>query len=79
MDDGRTRVWEPPPAQVEQTYQPVEVRFEDGSWAVGRINAWWRPADGGPWCRVRVLRRGGAERWMPFDPEQVLLLPAGGI
>ncbi|MFD9128396.1 hypothetical protein [Kitasatospora sp. NPDC059571] len=67
--------WEPPETQVERVYQPVEVRYEDGDWAVGRINAWWRADDGTRWCRLRVLRRGEPQ-WTVFDPERLVLLPA---
>ncbi|MFF2350931.1 hypothetical protein ACFVVL_14230 [Kitasatospora sp. NPDC058115] len=71
--------WRPPEHEVEPAYQPVQITRADGSWAVGRINAWWRPAGAPPWCRVRAMGRGEAPAWMPFDPERLLLLPATGI
>jgi len=78
-DAGRRDAsWQPPPAQVRPVYQPVEVRGEDGDWALGRINAWWEPVGGGAWCRVRTVGRGGAERWMPYDPDRLTLLATGG-
>ncbi|MFE6866611.1 hypothetical protein ACFVFS_08635 [Kitasatospora sp. NPDC057692] len=71
--------WQPPEHEVEPAYQPVQINRADGSWAVGRINAWWRPTGGAAWCRVRTVGRGEAPAWMPFDPERLLLLPATGI
>ncbi|WP_233289006.1 hypothetical protein [Kitasatospora sp. MBT63] len=71
--------WRPPEAEVTAVYQPVEVLAEDGTWALGRINAWWRPQDGPAWCRVRILRARTAPRWIPFDPERLVLLPVGGV
>ncbi len=71
--------WQPPEHEVEPVYQPVQINRADGSWAVGRINAWWRPsADAEAWCRVRATGRGETAAWVPFDPERLLLLPAGG-
>ncbi|WP_354637911.1 hypothetical protein [Kitasatospora camelliae] len=70
--------WQPPAAEVRPVYQPVEIRRADGTWTVGRINAWWEPAEGEPWCRVRPLGRGESPAWMRFDPASLLLLPVGG-
>ncbi|MDH6123873.1 hypothetical protein [Kitasatospora sp. GP82] len=70
--------WQPPEEEVRRVYQPVEVHHQDGTWAVGRINAWWHPAGGQPWCRVRTIGSGEAPKWMPFDPEQLVLLPVTG-
>ncbi|MEV6976436.1 hypothetical protein [Kitasatospora sp. NPDC093806] len=71
--------WEPPEAEVEPTYRPVQINRADGSWAVGRINAWWHPSgDSRTWCRVKAMGRGEASTWMPFDPEHLLLLPTTG-
>ncbi|MFJ3788763.1 hypothetical protein [Kitasatospora sp. NPDC090091] len=64
---------------VEWVYQPVEVHFADGDWALGRISAWWRDAAGTRWCRLRVARSGRPARWEPFDEARVVLLPAGGL
>ncbi|GAA2236600.1 hypothetical protein GCM10010430_16910 [Kitasatospora cystarginea] len=71
--------FQPPEAEVRRVYQPVEVHREDGTWALGRINAWWHPAGGEAWCRVRTVGKGGALTWMPFDPERLVLLPLSGI
>ncbi|MFJ8044070.1 hypothetical protein ACIRBX_26570 [Kitasatospora sp. NPDC096147] len=80
MTDTRTSsAWQPPAEEVEPAYQPVEVGLADGDWAVGRINGWWRPATGRSWCRVRLLGRGEEARWMPFDPDRLVLLPSSGI
>ncbi|GAA4853519.1 hypothetical protein [Kitasatospora terrestris] len=68
--------WQPPETEIRRVYQPVEIHREDGTWALGRINAWWQPDDGTPWCRVHALRTG--EHWMPYDPERLLLLPGAG-
>ncbi|MFJ6135492.1 hypothetical protein [Kitasatospora sp. NPDC092286] len=64
---------------VERVYQPVEVHFGDGTWALGRISGWWQDAAGRRWCRLRVARSGRPARWEPFDPARVVLLPAGGV
>ncbi|MFF1908043.1 hypothetical protein [Kitasatospora sp. NPDC058218] len=69
----------PVDAEVEWVYQPVEVHFGDGSWALGRISGWWHDAGGLRWCRLRVARSGRPARWEPFDPARVVLLPAGGL
>ncbi|MER7705691.1 hypothetical protein ABTX81_22715 [Kitasatospora sp. NPDC097605] len=71
--------WQPPEHEIEPAYHPVQITRADGSWAVGRINAWWRPAGAQAWCRVRTMGRGEAPAWMPFDPDRLLLLPATGI
>ncbi|MER8187740.1 hypothetical protein [Kitasatospora sp. NPDC094015] len=71
----------PPPGDpgVRWVYQPVEVHFADGDWALGRISAWWDGPHGDRWCRLRIARSGGAARWEPFEPARMVLLPSGGI
>ncbi|MFE2727622.1 hypothetical protein [Kitasatospora sp. NPDC059327] len=69
----------PVDTEVEWVYQPVEVHFGDGRWALGRISGWWQDAGGSRWCRLRVARSGHPARWEPFDPARVVLLPAGGL
>ncbi|WP_406193912.1 hypothetical protein OH807_03930 [Kitasatospora sp. NBC_01560] len=66
-------------ADVDRVYQPVEVHFADGSWAVGRISGWWQDGDGARWCLLRVARSGRPARWEPFDPARMVLLPTGGL
>ncbi|MFD0273966.1 hypothetical protein ACFVHB_08625 [Kitasatospora sp. NPDC127111] len=66
-------------ADVEWVYQPVEVHFGDGSWALGRISGWWHDGVGTRWCRLRVARSGRPARWEPYDPARMVLLPAGGL
>ncbi|BFV55103.1 hypothetical protein KCMC57_up02070 [Kitasatospora sp. CMC57] len=70
--------WSPPERETRAVFQPVEVRFEDGRWAVGRINAWWQAEDGRLWCRLRVMGDGSGARWQPYDPDRVTLLPSHG-
>ncbi|MFJ9518528.1 hypothetical protein ACIRPK_09715 [Kitasatospora sp. NPDC101801] len=74
-----TTGWSPPEQETRPVFQPVEVRFEDGRWAVGRINAWWEAADGRLWCRLRVMGDGSSAHWQPYDPDRVTLLPSHGI
>ncbi|WP_441248631.1 hypothetical protein [Kitasatospora sp. McL0602] len=69
---------EPPEAELRQVYQPVEIRHEDGSWQLGRINAWWQAPDGRSWCRIRTARSGRPPHWVAFDPARVQLLQTEG-
>ncbi|GAB7032396.1 hypothetical protein AB0G35_03170 [Streptomyces sp. NPDC021749] len=64
----------PPEAEVRWVYQPVEVRYPDHTWALGRISGWWTDTSGEEWCRLRTLP-GGGPRWCRYDPESVRLLP----
>lgn len=69
----------PPEAEVRWVYQPVEVHYPDGHWAVGRITAWWTDEDGAQWCRMRMTPGGQPPRWFPYDPDTIHLLPSSGI
>ncbi|WP_254552718.1 hypothetical protein [Kitasatospora sp. MMS16-BH015] len=68
----------PPETEVHRVYQPVEIHHEDGSWQLGRINAWWHAPDGRRWCRLRVPRSGQAPHWVTFDPARLRLLQTEG-
>ncbi len=70
---------EPADRDVQWVYQPVEVDLGDGTWALGRISAWWQDASGQRWCRLRIGRGGQSARWQRFDPSRVLLLPLSGL
>ncbi|MFF7229149.1 hypothetical protein BX264_3417 [Streptomyces sp. 2333.5] len=69
----------PPEAEVQWVYQPVEVQYPDGGWALGRINAWWTDGAGELWCRLRTLPGGACPQWLRYDPESILLLPSTGL
>ncbi|MGX7758798.1 hypothetical protein ACWQ06_09020 [Streptomyces angustmyceticus] len=60
-------------------YQPVEVQYPDGGWALGRINAWWTDGAGELWCRLRTLPGSARAQWRRYDPESILLLPSTGL
>ena len=68
----------PPEAEVRRVYQPVEIRCDDGNWAAGRINGWWRSPAGALWCRLRVPGSGTPARWVPFDASHLTLLQTEG-
>ncbi|GAA2085933.1 hypothetical protein GCM10009759_06180 [Kitasatospora saccharophila] len=71
--------WSPPEQDVHPAYQPVEVLLDgSGSWALGRINAWWRSPDDEPWCRLRLIGSAAGPAWRRYDPERILLLPTHG-
>ncbi|MEU1283934.1 hypothetical protein [Kitasatospora sp. NPDC005856] len=70
---------EPADRDVRWVYQPVEVDLGGGTWALGRVSAWWQDTAGRRWCRLRVGRSGQPALWQPFDPARVLLLPVSGI
>ncbi|MGX1755450.1 hypothetical protein ACWIG5_00770 [Streptomyces lydicus] len=59
----------------------MEVQYPDGTWALGRINAWWTDGAGELWCRLRTLpgSASACPQWRRFDPESILLLPGTGI
>ncbi|MFE3886463.1 hypothetical protein ACFXPQ_26755 [Streptomyces lydicus] len=59
----------------------MEVQYPDGTWTLGRINAWWTDGAGELWCRLRTLPGSvsACPRWRRFDPESILLLPGTGI
>ncbi|MFI1201166.1 hypothetical protein ACH4VR_17255 [Streptomyces sp. NPDC020883] len=69
----------PPEAEVRWVYQPVEVQYPDGAWALGRISAWWQDDEGEQWCLLRTLPGDGRPRWLRYDPDSVRLLPTEGI
>ncbi|MER7151515.1 MULTISPECIES: hypothetical protein [Streptomyces] len=57
----------------------MEVQYPDGTWRLGRINAWWTDDAGELWCRLRTLPGGDGPRWHCYDPESIRLLPSTGI
>ncbi|MFC1415082.1 hypothetical protein [Streptacidiphilus cavernicola] len=77
--EHRVPAWQPPQAEVRRVYRPVEIRSPDGAWQLGRITAWWQPAEGRPWCRVTAIGDGGRSRWLPADSESLVPLPSAGI
>ncbi|MFI7102050.1 hypothetical protein ACIBK8_22140 [Streptomyces sp. NPDC050161] len=69
----------PPEAEVQWVYQPVEVRYPDGHWRLGRISAWWTDETGELWCRLRTNPGDTGPRWFRYDPEAIRTLPTTGI